>query len=451
MTETAAGVSGRFTRPQRWLLPGDLLTEPADHVAAPGAPGAPDAAVRRPRPRPPRRTPRDWAVDLTLFGWSLGMWALMVFMVLPTLEHTPEWIRVIDAPLGLLACCALWVRRRHPLAVALLIVPVGAVSASAFGALGAIMLSTALRLPTRRALALLAANIVVVIPYFLLCSLPEENSGWGDIFFSVAYLLMFFAWGIATRARRQLVVRLRQDAGRERAEHARRMADARRTEREAIAREMHDVLAHRISLLSVHAGALAYRTSGAAGAHAKPLSDTEVGESAQVIRDNAHQALEELREVLTVLRGTAPGALTEAGGRPQPRIAEIGELVTEATRAGQRVVLDQKYAEGATEALRDQAQRTVYRVVQEGLTNARKHAPGALITVTLVGAPGQGLTVRIRNPLPVTTGAGREHIPGAGAGLAGLEERIALDGGTLLHGTTNGAFELVAKLPWPAT
>ncbi|AKG44506.1 sensor histidine kinase [Streptomyces xiamenensis] len=449
MTETAAGVSGRFTRPQRWLLPGDLLTEPADLAAA--APGAPGTGVRFPHPRPPRRTPRDWAVDVTLFGWSLGMWALMVIVALPTLEHTPEWIRAIDAPLGLLACCALWVRRRHPLAVALLVVPVGAVSASAFGALGVVMLSTALRLPTRRALALLAANIAVAIPYFIFCSLPEDNSGWGDIFFSVAYLLTFFAWGVATRARRQLVVRLRQDAGRERAEHARRMADARRAEREAIAREMHDVLAHRISLLSVHAGALAYRTSGAAGAHAKPLSDAEVGESAQVIRDNAHQALEELREVLTVLRGTAPGALTEAGGgRPQPRIAEIGELVAEATRAGQRVVLDQKYAEGAAEALRDQAQRTVYRVVQEGLTNARKHAPGALITVTLVGAAGQGLTVRIRNPLPVTAGAGREHIPGAGAGLAGLEERIALDGGSLLHGATNGAFELVAKLPWPA-
>lgn len=435
MTETAAGVSGRFTRPQRWLLPGDLLTDPAD--AAPGG------TARR-----PRRTPRDWAVDLTVFGWSLLMWLLMVFVLLPEMSHVPHWLLAIDPPLGLISCFALWFRRRHPFALALFMAPVGALSASAFGALGAVILSMALRLPTRRALAVIVLYTVLAIPYFIWISLPDEQAGWGDVVFVIGYLFIFYAWGTATRARRQLVQRLRQDAGRERAEHARRLADARRAEREAIAREMHDVLAHRISLLSVHAGALAYRTGRSAGGTAKPLTETEVSESAQVIRDNAHQALEELREVLTVLRGTEAGALTEGGGRPQPRIAEIGDLIAEAVRAGQRVTLDRKYAEGAAEGLRDQVQRTVYRVVQEGLTNARKHAPGAPITVSLVGAPGQGLTVRIRNPLPVSKAGA--HIPGAGAGLAGLEERVVLDGGTLQHGTTGGAFELVAKLPWPA-
>ncbi len=92
-------------------------------------------------------------------------------------------------------------------------------------------------------------------------------------------------------------------------------------------------------------------------------------------------------------------------------------------------------------------QRTVYRVVQEGLTNVRKHAPGARTTVEVSGAPGKGLEVVVVNALPV--GRTGHEVPGTGAGLAGLTERVRLDGGSLEYGPEEGRFRLAVVLPWP--
>ncbi|WP_129841799.1 histidine kinase [Streptomyces sp. RFCAC02] len=406
-----------------WLLPGALLAD--------GDGAGP-------------RTPRDWCVDTVLFVWSAAVWAVLA-AGLPERENLPHWLLVADPVLGALACAAVWWRRRHPLALAVALIPVGAVSVTVFGALTVTILGLGLRVPRRTAWGVLAAHVALSLPYVFVFKDPgSHTSPWAAAAFLVTYYLFFYAWGAALRARRQLVVRYRDDARRERAEHARRLADARHAEREAIAREMHDVLAHRISLLSVHAGALAHRTGPRTDGHtAPPLTDAEIHDSAELIRDTAHQALEELREVLTVLRGHASGG--PAGGRAG--MAGLEDLVTDAVRAGQRVTLTRSH--GATDASspRGSVQRTAYRVVQEGLTNARKHAPGAPVTVTVTGGPGQGLTVTVRNPLAGFP-ADATPIPGAGAGLTGLEERAALDGGTLTHGPAGGAFELVAALPW---
>ncbi|TDC20494.1 histidine kinase [Streptomyces sp. 8K308] len=417
------GAAGRDGWEQRWLLPGELLAEGA-------------------RSRP-RRTGRDWAVDGLFFALSAAAW-LLLLIDLPSRYYLPGWMVAVDPWLGAFACLALWWRREHPLAVGLALIPVTALSSCGFGAVTFGILNLGLRLPLRTALLVLVGHFVAVTPYLVEYAIPHEG-GYMALSFMVAYYLFFFAWGASVRLRRQLVLRLRADARRERAEHTRRLVDARRTEREAIAREMHDVLAHRISLLSVHAGALAYRTDASAGG-AKPLSDAEIGDSARVIRDTAHQALEELREVLTVLRGRGRG---EEG--PQPGVADIGGLVTEAERAGQRVVYTRDLDAGAAAKLRATVQRTAYRVVQEGLTNARKHAPGVPVQVAVGGAPGQGLTVAVRNALPARPSPA--GIPGAGAGLAGLEERAALEGGALWHGpnASGTEFELVAELPWGPT
>jgi signal transduction histidine kinase len=92
--------------------------------------------------------------------------------------------------------------------------------------------------------------------------------------------------------------------------------------------------------------------------------------------------------------------------------------------------------------------RSAYRIVQEGLTNARKHAHGTAVRVCVAGRAGTGLTVEVVNPLPAGRGAG---IPGAGAGIAGLSERAGLAGGRLEYGTTDaGEFRLSAWLPWAA-
>ncbi|RKN09726.1 sensor histidine kinase [Streptomyces radicis] len=431
MTETGAGE----TWEHRWLLPAELR----DRLRA-----DPDQAPAT-DPRRLRRSGRDWLVDSLLFAWAVGIWLLFAAN-LPA--YVPGWMRAADPPIGALGCLAIWFRRRHPVLLAVVLIVPGAWTSTSFGPLTVAILNLGLRAPWRTGAAVLALHALTALPYTLVYAVPNEG-GWATFAFYPAYYLSFFSWGAWMRLRRQTVLRLsdeaRAEARRERAEHARRLADARRAEREAIAREMHDVLAHRVSLLSVHAGALAYRTGKDAPATA--LSSGEISDSAQLIRDTAHQALEELRDVLTVLRGT-----DAVGESPQPGLADIADLVADARNAGQRVTLVAAYDAAAAEdpaaGPRGQARRTVYRVVQEGLTNARKHAPGREVTVTVTGGPGEGLTVTVANELPAGAPGGASAIPGAGAGLAGLEERAALDGGTLTHRVSGTSFELTAELPW---
>lgn len=222
---------------------------------------------------------------------------------------------------------------------------------------------------------------------------------------------------------------LHERAERAEADAALRAERAQHEARDAIAREMHDVLGHRLSLLSVHAGALEYRPDA-------PAAD--VARAAAVIRQSAHQALQDLREVIGVLRGPVDE-------RPLPRLDDIEELVGESRRAGMRVDLRVGVV-GAPPAL---SGRTAYRIVQEGLTNARKHAAGSPVAVTLSGTEGEGLCVEV-----VDAGGGtgpRTRGEGPGLGLPGLGERVAISGGRIEYGVEAGrGWRLAAWLPWPA-
>jgi signal transduction histidine kinase len=120
----------------------------------------------------------------------------------------------------------------------------------------------------------------------------------------------------------------------------------------------------------------------------------------------------------------------------------VPALVEESRRAGMTVALDFQVGDAAPAAVG----RTAYRIVQEGLTNARKHARGARVSVTVRAEPGGGLHVELRNPCPQDSAG----IPGAGAGLIGLAERARLAGGRLEHGRAGEEFTLRAWLPWPA-
>ncbi|GAA3851000.1 sensor histidine kinase [Streptomyces sedi] len=395
-----------------------------------------------------RRNPRQWALDAALFCAAV-LCGLVVLGVVQESGEQPDWVAEWDPLLGLVACLALWWRRRLPLTVALIGVPTVALASSALPAGAVILVNLMLRAPWRRVLQLLALYAVTVVPSGALVSTSEGHL-WFDLAFGCTYLLAAAALGYGLRSRRLLVERLRADAARDRAEHARRLVEARRAERRAIAREMHDVLAHRVSLLSVHAGALAYRSRRAASEGGGPaLSDAEVAESAEVIRGNAHAAVGELREVLSLLR--AEDDAEDGEGGPVSllrRIEDIDALVADAEAAGQPVTVHRALDASALAGLRTQLHRTVYRLVQEGLTNARKHAAGAPVEVRLTGAPGSGLTVEVRNALRAG-GADRTAIPGAGAGLTGLAERVRLDGGTLEHAAEHGVFTLRARLPWP--
>ncbi len=132
--------------------------------------------------------------------------------------------------------------------------------------------------------------------------------------------------------------------------------------------------------------------------------------------------------------------------RPQPTLADLPSLVQEAAGAGTKVKLVNQIGDlaGAPEAIG----RSAYRMIQEGLTNARKHAPDTTVTVTLSGRPGSRLVLEIRNPLRV--GAAIGTTPGSGLGLLGLTERAELMGGHLEHLRTGGDFMIRAWLPWPA-
>ncbi|WP_369147389.1 sensor histidine kinase [Streptomyces sp. R44] len=397
---------------QRWLLP--------SHLVEPGGRGA----------ARPRRTVRDWIVDTSLFLLA----ALVGLLAADTsAQYTSETVTLLDQLAGAAACCALWTRRRWPVGLAVALSVTNIVAPVAAGALLASLFSVAVRRPFREVGWIVALAVATSTAQVFVRPDPTTHVGL-SIALGFVLILLVTAWGMLVRSRRQLVEALRERARRAEAEAELRAAQAQRLAREAIAREMHDVLAHRLTLLSVHAGALEFRPD------APP---EQIARAAGVIRDSAHEALQDLREIIGVLR--APGENGD-GDRPQPTLATLDSLVEESREAGTEVVLDSTVDDPA--AVPAATGRTVYRIAQEGLTNARKHAPGTKVTVTVRGRPGEGLTVDVHNPAP----AGPvPHVPGSGQGLIGLTERAALAGGRMEHGPSpDGGFALHAWLPWPA-
>ncbi|WP_327678864.1 sensor histidine kinase [Streptomyces sp. NBC_00467] len=378
-----------------------------------------------------RRTVRDWIVDTCAFVLA----ALFGLIAAEASDqyNTSEMVVLADQLLGAAACCALWVRRRWPVGLALVLTVATVLTPVAGGAMLVAVFSLAVhRLFRPVALVGLVALVGSVVQPLLRPD-PTVNY-WVSMIAGVVLLLLAIGWGMLVRARRQLVVALRERALRAETEAELRAEQAQRLAREAIAREMHDVLAHRLTLLSVHAGALEFRPD------APPA---EVARAAGVIRDSAHDALQDLREIIGVLRAPGEG---DHGDRPQPTLATLDALVAESREAGMKVTLDNCISDSAS--VPAIVGRTVYRIAQEGLTNARKHAPGAEVTVAVGGGPGDGVTVVVDNPAPVDDVG---TVPGSGQGLIGLTERASLAGGSLEHGATgDGGFHVRAWLPWVA-
>ena len=226
-------------------------------------------------------------------------------------------------------------------------------------------------------------------------------------------------------------------AQRAEADQLARAESARLAERTRIAREMHDVLAHRISLVALHAGALEV---------ALDLPPAQVRESAALLRLTAHQALEELRDVIGVLR-EEPGQ-ERAATVPQPTLADIPRLVEETRRAGAKVDFEMEVEVDDAAGAPGPLGRDAYRIVQEALTNIGKHARGTHARVRVAGAPNRGLHVSVRNPSALGAHA-RPPLPGSGTGLLGLQERVTLANGVLVHGPdASGDFVVEADLPW---
>jgi len=382
----------------RWqMLPGGLLEEP----------GA-------------KRTTRDWIVDVMMTLIAIGIGTITLG---ETEDLHSEGMILLDLVLGVAAIVALWWRRRWPLGVVLLISAFGVVSASSAGAGLLALFNVALRGSRRALLIATAAGLILSAVAPLVYDDPEIPYVF-EVLLGVAITLLVIPWGLFTRTQRDLLRSSHERAQQLEAEQRAHVEQAREAERRRIAGEMHDVLAHRLSLLSVHAGALEFRPD------APP---EEIAEAAAVIRRTARDALQDLREVIGVLR-EQPDAVSP----PQPTLDEIPALIEESRAAGMKV--HSRIEAGGGEAM---VGRTAYRVVQEGLTNARKHAPAAAVEVIV--AADEQLVVEIVSrrsaiSVPATDG---------GSGLIGLSERVALAGGALEHGrNVRGDFVLRATLPW---
>jgi signal transduction histidine kinase len=376
---------------------------------------------------PARRSRRDWLADSLIFVFALVTGGVSLAS---SVQHGLHGALVaVDVVLGLALTLALWWRRRWPVALALAAVAIGPLSSSA-GPAGIVYLYTVAAYRRWQVAALVVALGFALFPAERAVH-PQGNSLWSALVLGILFAAAVVAWGMFRRSRRQA---RREHLRRTEAEERLRVEQIRHSERERIAREMHDVLAHRISLLSLHAGALEFRSDA---------SPEEVARAAGVIRESAHQALEDLRAVIHLLR---EGTAGEPPQPPQPTLADLPGLLEESRAAGMR--LDADLAVDVA-AVPDAVGRNALRIIQEALTNARKHAASAPVELRLEGGPGTGLTVEVRNQAPVLAGSATA-IPGSGTGLVGLAERTALSGGRLEHGREgNGDFRLRAWLPWP--
>lgn len=349
-------------------------------------------------------------------------------------------LMLLDVILGIIAVSILPLRHRAPLAIAILIAAMLTLSASASGVAVLAVVHIAI-VGTRLGLIIVGGvwTLALLGNDALIASALGTGTNTTETAVSTAAGLLLYvvlvAIGRYRRARSETLRLLRERADNAEREREREVKAAKESERVRIAREMHDVLAHRISLVSMHAGALTYR---------EDLPREKVTEAAQVIQQSAALALKELRELLGVLRDTQH----DEPHMPQPTLAQLAVLLAESRAAGSVIDLqitgiDAPDEQPRTEGLDPLRSRTAYRIVQEALTNARKHAPGQPVHLR-IGRENDRLMIETRNRIPLDS----QPTVLSGMGLVGLTERVHLAGGTLTSGPAAGEFVLTAWIPW---
>ncbi|MET9462522.1 histidine kinase [Streptomyces canus] len=342
------------------------------------------------------------------------------------------WIHVPTDERGRMACallaaCALALRRRLPLPVLLLTLPATLVSDAVFATLAALY--------TLASLTRYRALLAVCALAFAACDITEwswpspeladlsDNSDLVTVTYSLATAVAPVFLGQLVQAGRELSLRLAEIT--EAREHERHLLaqSVLAKERAQLAREMHDVVSHQVSLIAVRAGALQVGSS-----------DPQAQEAAATIRRLSAQTLDELRYMVGVLRasGSRPTELT-----PQPSLADLQRLVDNSG-------IEAELRTDLPADLPPAVQRAVYRTVQEALTNVRKHAPGATSTIRVHLEDGT-VHATVTNTVPTRPAL---PLPGAHHGLVGLRQRAELLGGTVTSGrTADGGYELRLRLP----
>lgn len=289
-------------------------------------------------------------------------------------------------------------------------------SSSYFGSASGVVafISMVSRRSTSRSVAAVACFVVAFAvetsfnPY-----MAWDDIGWVGAIFVVVVMVAGLLVGQKRGNLREKRWRVEQQARMNREEMRAKVERARQEERENIARDMHDTLSHRLSLVAIHAGALSYPREGV---------PEEFTDAARTIRTEAQNAVEDLRTVLSALREDLS---------QDPRTG-LEELVASAREAGAEVTVT--YADGASPdvftGLSTMAQHAVHRAVQEGLTNARKHAAGQPVSIT-VREVAVEVGIEMRNPLSAAKAGDRAGASAGGYGLVGLRERVELSGGRM--------------------
>ncbi|MFG2841964.1 sensor histidine kinase [Kitasatospora sp. NPDC048296] len=382
---------------------------------------------------------RPWTDTLLL----LGVLALTVEEGLVQWLNTDSPLRLPRTAMAALAALSLLFARRYPVASAVLPVLTGGLFNRAFPALFSVYYLASLG---RIAPAVVGGAAIAVLS----ATGADSLVGWaGTIGSQLLVQAAVLSVGLWLHGRRVLIRTLHEQVETLRRERELRAEQARSAERARIAREMHDVLAHRLSLLVLHAGVL--RDQARAGTAA--ADPDRLTHRLELLRTAAARSLDDLRDVLGALRADPPewpAAEDERPGPtgttrvPAPALRDLTELVGEAIQAGQQVELA---VSGDPEAVPTTHRLAVHRVVQEALTNARKYAHAAPVTVR-VGYGGPATTVEVRNG-PGGASPNGSGI-GGGYGLVGLGERVGALGGHLDAGPdAAGGFRLSVRLPAP--
>ena len=370
---------------------------------------------------------------------------------------------------GLVAGAVLVVRRRWPIVVVLVAIATAPAQMGFLMGLIGLYTLAASEVPRRITAALAGMSFMgsFIVTYVQMRQGVSTQTGFGpgDGYIPVISLIMALGltappvlFGLYIGARRRLMESLRERADSlERelsllADRAEERAEwARAEERTRIAREMHDVVAHRVSLMVVHAAALQA---------VAPKDPAKAVRNAALVGDMGRQALTELREMLGVLRagepvesrsaqvplasvGRAAAAAAAVAAEEGPRLAEVEKLVGESRAAGMTVELS---VDGEVRVYAPEVEQTAYRVVQEALTNVHKHAAGARAWVRLAHR-GSEVAMQVENG-PSDAATADAGLPSGGNGLVGMRERVLGLGGVFVSGPTEaGGFRVSAVLP----
>ena len=420
-------------------VPGLMRLQPAGLIVA--------GMDSPPRPLAERLSARQWIlIDIVAAALIYAASAGVIHAGGPTAPSGAGWIAARTLAVGV-ACLALPFRRRFPTAVLCVVTAAvafvnGAAGPPDFGGGGGGLLVLALPLAIyavvltsrrRRAVFEVGAAVLAIEAGALVA---PGGPDWGATLLELALAAVGWLAAENVRTRRAYVKGVMERAAAREREREERARQAGTDERLRIARELHDVVAHAMSIIAIRSG-----VARMALQHARPQ---EVSEALGIVEDTSRQALQELRSIVGVLRGTDSDT-APAQREPAPGLADLEQLVAQIGEAGVPVHLR---VEGQPTRLPPGVDLSAYRIVQEALTNVVRHATPATAELVIRYQPAE-ITIEVtdngRSSPPAS--AGGQSANGSGHGLVGMRERVALYGGTLQAELTPTGFRVLAGIP----